>query len=187
MDHPASFSRCMLSSGSRPGSDQRNRFVTRFAYHHGYFDGLEREFRGFGMIEQFDTEELGSLTESGDFPQATNIDAASYVPTVLMKTWFHTGVYDEIDQVSQHFAAEYYGAPLATDPDFDAKSSEFRNKFLLDDTILPNDLTADEQREASRALKGAMLRQEVYGLDGPDEKHPYAVTEQNFTIERLQP
>ena len=25
-----------------------NRFVSRFAYHHGYFDGVEREFRGFG-------------------------------------------------------------------------------------------------------------------------------------------
>jgi hypothetical protein len=29
-----------------------NRFVTRNAYHHGYFDGVEREFRGFGMVEQ---------------------------------------------------------------------------------------------------------------------------------------
>jgi len=27
----------------------RNRFVTRFAYHHGHYDGEEREFRGFGM------------------------------------------------------------------------------------------------------------------------------------------
>src|SRR5262249_40687270 len=27
----------------------RNRFVTRYAYHHGFFDGEEREFRGFGM------------------------------------------------------------------------------------------------------------------------------------------
>jgi len=31
----------------------RNRFVTRYAYHHGYFDGEEREFRGFGMVEQW--------------------------------------------------------------------------------------------------------------------------------------
>ena len=26
-----------------------NRFVTRYAYHDGYFDGEEREFRGFGL------------------------------------------------------------------------------------------------------------------------------------------
>ena len=46
----------------------RNRFVTRYAYHHGYYDGTEREFRGFGMVEQRDTEELGVLTQSGAFP-----------------------------------------------------------------------------------------------------------------------
>ena len=33
-----------------------------------------------------------------------------------------------------------------------------------------------------------MLRQEVYALDGtPKAAHPYTVTEQNFTIRRLQP
>src|SRR5436190_5324360 len=33
-----------------------------------------------------------------------------------------------------------------------------------------------------------MLRQDVYGLDGTDkERHPYTITEQNFTIECLQP
>lgn len=36
----------------------RNRQVTRYAYHHGYYDGYEREFRGFGMVEQWDTEEF---------------------------------------------------------------------------------------------------------------------------------
>ena len=40
----------------------RNRFVTRYAYHHGYFDGEEREFRGFGMVEQWDTEEFAALS-----------------------------------------------------------------------------------------------------------------------------
>ena len=30
----------------------RNRFVTRYSYHHGFYDGFEREFRGFGMVEQ---------------------------------------------------------------------------------------------------------------------------------------
>src|SRR5262249_4762462 len=36
----------------------RNLFVTRYAYHHGYYDGVEREFRGFGRVDQWDTEEL---------------------------------------------------------------------------------------------------------------------------------
>ena len=46
----------------------RNRFVTRYAYHHGYFDGDEREFRGFGMVEQWDTEEFAALTGDGTLP-----------------------------------------------------------------------------------------------------------------------
>jgi hypothetical protein len=33
-----------------------SKLVTTYRYHHGYFDGPEREFRGFGMVEQFDTE-----------------------------------------------------------------------------------------------------------------------------------
>jgi hypothetical protein len=59
---------------------------------------------------------------------------------------------------------------------------------LLDDTVLPTGLTAEEEREACRSLKGAMLRQEVYALDGTDKQsHPYSVTEQNHTIESVQP
>ncbi|UCG47037.1 MAG: hypothetical protein JSU94_16245, partial [Phycisphaerales bacterium] len=48
----------------------RNLFVTRYAYHHGYFDGVEREFRGFGMVEQWDTEEYAALSQSQDFPNS---------------------------------------------------------------------------------------------------------------------
>ena len=56
----------------------RNRLVTRYAYHHGYFDGYEREFRGFGMVEQWDTEEYRTDTAfpDGDF---VNWDAAVLV------------------------------------------------------------------------------------------------------------
>ena len=43
----------------------RNRFVTRYAYHHGYFDGEEREFRGFGRVDQRDTEEYAALRPAG--------------------------------------------------------------------------------------------------------------------------
>ena len=52
----------------------RNRFVTRYAYHHGYYDGVEREFRGFGRVDQWDTEEFATLSSSSDFPQADNQD-----------------------------------------------------------------------------------------------------------------
>ena len=165
----------------------RNRFVTRYAYHHGYFDGEEREFRGFGLVEQQDTEEIAALTADGLLAGSANLAAASHVPPVLTKTWFHTGAYLGRDHVSDYFAGlldaadtgEYYREPGLGD----AQARE----LLLEDTPLPGDLSAEEEREACRALKGRMLRQEVYALDGTDkEPHPYTVTEQNFTVRALQ-
>ncbi len=167
----------------------RNRFVTRYAYHHGYFDGAEREFRGFGMVEQWDTEELAALNAGGDLPPGDNFDAASHVPPVYTKTWFHTGVYLGRERVSNFFAGlldardpgEYYREPAWSADDAEARAR------LLEDTVLPDGLTLDEEREACRALKGSMLRQEVYALDGSDkEADPYAVTEQSFAVAALQ-
>lgn len=156
-----------------------NRFVTRFAYHHGCFDGVEREFRGFGMVEQWDTEEFGVLTEGGKLP-ASNVDSSSHVPPVLTRTWFHTGVYTEERRISRVFADEYWSEPGLDDDDQAA--------MLLSDTEVPAGLTVQEEREAVRALKGAMLRQEVFGLDGsPASGRPYSVAERNYTIRLLQP
>ena len=149
----------------------RNRFVSRYTYHHGFYDGLEREFRGFGRVDQLDTEDIASLMAPGTFPTGDNIDAASSVPPVLTKTWTHTGVFLASGQISRHMEHEYF-------PD-DAQ---------LNDTILPAGLTPYEAREACRALKGSMLRQEVYALDGTAKAQiPYTVAESNFTIRTLQP
>jgi RHS repeat-associated protein len=177
----------------------RNRFVTRYAYHHGYFDGIEREFRGFGMVEQWDTEEFSALGASDAFPSATNIDDASHVPPALTRTWFHTGAFLEGSRISRQFEDEYYresdlseSLPGLTDVQMRA--------ILLDDTVLPDtirlsdgslvpfNLSAEEVREACRALKGSILRQEIYALDGTmEEDRPYSVSERNYTIELKQP
>ena len=170
----------------------RNRFVTRYAYHHGYYDGYEREFRGFGMVEQWDTEELAALTASGDLPPATNEDDASYVPPVYTRTWFHTGVFFARNRISRHFEEEYYCEP--------ALGPAQLKEMLLDDTALPTTLrlpdgtrqsfmlSAYEAQEACRSLKGSILRQEIYAQDGTEaQDRPYSVSEYNYTIELLQP
>ena len=254
-----------------------NRFVTRYAYHHGHFDGEEREFRGFGMVEQWDTEEIGALMSSGiaadaatgapqsqppkyaigevatceiqgvwqftfrpiiavkpsihpdggwfyffegvnsgipeasvvlleaagshalgcvwdgtpeatvDVSCAANIDAASHVPPVHTKTWFHTGVYLDREHISRQHARDYYGAPAPDTAQYQANLDSFIAESLLPDTPLPDGLSAEEQRQACRALKGSMLRQEVYAQDGTAKApHPYVITEQNFSVRRLQ-
>jgi RHS repeat-associated protein len=148
----------------------RSRFVTRYAYHHGYFDGVEREFRGFGSVEQWDTEEHRNDTL---FPEATplNEDAASFAPPALTKTWFHTGVFLEAGEVSRQYAKEYWPAAPP----------------MVPDSVLDVTLTAQEMREAYRAVKGSVLRVEKYGQDGTARAStPYTVTEHNYQLVRLQ-
>ncbi|MFL6820990.1 MAG: SpvB/TcaC N-terminal domain-containing protein, partial [Xanthobacteraceae bacterium] len=157
-----------------------NRFVNRYAYHHGYFDGEEREFRGFGMVEQFDTEEFATLVQRDTLPAPANLDEASHVPPVLTRTWFHTGVFFDRDRVSTAYAAEYFREVGSTAAQASAS--------LLPDTVLPDGLSAEEQREACRALKGSLLRQEVYALDGtPSAAFPVTVSERTYAVRRLQP
>ncbi|MBL9135471.1 MAG: hypothetical protein JNK85_06365 [Verrucomicrobiales bacterium] len=155
----------------------RNRFVTRYAYHHGYFDGVEREFRGFGRVDQWDTQEIGTLPGTG--VQPANEDSASYVPPALTRTWFHTGAYLDGLAMSRQFESEYYRPPgLEDDP---------AELGFLPDTLLPEGLSLPDAREACRALKGSMLRQEIYAEDGTSRSaHPYTVTEQSFTLRVVQ-
>lgn len=59
---------------------------------------------------------------------------------------------------------------------------------MLNDTVLPDGLANAEFREAVRSLKGGILRQEIYALDGSAAAdRPYSVSEHNYTIQSVQP
>lgn len=164
----------------------RNLFVTRYAYRHGFFDGLEREFRGFGMLEQWDTEEIGALTKQGSSPAGDDIDESSYVPPAHTKTWFHTGAYLECGRISRLYENDYYREGDGSRDERDL-TDEQPQAPLLDDTVLPPNLSVDEEREACRALRGSILRQEIYADDGTDASdRPYSVSERNYTVKKLQ-
>jgi RHS repeat-associated protein len=152
-------------------------FSTRYSYAHGYYDGIEREFRGFGRVEQWDTEEYNL-----DMP-VSNVDAASFVPPVHTKTWYHTGAYIRAEQVSQFYSPEYYREPGLTDDEV-AKMRLSNSVLQLTDYVL----SETETRQAVRTLQGSMLRQEIYGLDGTTkEGRPYTVSESNYAVQMLQP
>ncbi|CAN98730.1 Rhs family protein [Sorangium cellulosum So ce56] len=152
----------------------RHRFVTTYAYHHGDYDGVERETRGFGMVEQRDTESFSAFSGAGFAPPAANADPELHLPPVLTKTWFHTGAWIEGAKISARYESEYYAGDAAA--------------VRLADTQLPEGLRAMEVREACRALKGRPLRQEIYGLDGSaEEPRPYVVKEHSYAMRRLQP
>ena len=78
----------------------RTKLVTTYTYHHGFYDGREREFRGFGRVDQLDTEELTEFARPGLHDDAShgNVHGAFHVPPVLTRTWFHTSVYFDSDR-----------------------------------------------------------------------------------------
>lgn len=168
-------------------------FVSRYAYHHGHSDGNEREFRGFGMVEQWDTEEYESLARiSGTFPDTANVDAASSVPPILTRTWFHTGAEFEGTSLVGQFRKEYYQEPGLGEEELHGlrpDDTKLTNSIKIGhERYLPYEASVEEKREAFRALKGLRIRQEVYGRDGSAvETQPYQASEFSYVVKMLQP
>lgn len=159
----------------------RSRYVTRHAYHHGHYDSEEREFRGFGMVETWDTE-----THRADsaFPDGENWDLTSWSPPTHTKTWYHTGVFLEEGLISRQFENEYWIEP-ALRPE--AHAAE-RSAMELPDSTIPTGLSGFEAREACRALRGLALRAETYSEDNtPRAALPFDVVEHNYEVRRIQP
>lgn len=138
----------------------KTRLVTEYSYHHGYYDHIEREFRGFGRVDQLDAENF-----IGD-----DLDQ----PPITTRTWFHTGAFLDQQSILDQYQKEYYQDP---------------NENLLSEPVLPDELTPDEWREAQRACKGMLLRKEVFCFtDGAPEERviPYVVEQHNGLINLLQ-
>jgi hypothetical protein len=152
-----------------------NHFVSRYAYRHGFFDGFEREFRGFAMVEQWDTEDFDDSSTS-----ATNLDRSWHSPPVHSKSWFSTGNF--LGEGSLQLASEYFDIPESHE------TAEGFSATLLEDSVIPSGLNLNLAREACRALKGHLFRCEVYSDDkSPKAKIPYTVSESNYTVRMLQP
>ncbi|MHC4675901.1 MAG: SpvB/TcaC N-terminal domain-containing protein, partial [Planctomycetota bacterium] len=163
----------------------KTKLVTTFKYHHGYYDGREREFRGFGRVDQYDTEEFeafanDSLHEGENL--FTNSDEAHHLPPVLTKNWFHTGVY--FDENLPSSSGVFY--------DKEDMMAAYRKEFYQGDAwaFVLEDHSVDTggtPHEAYRALRGSLLHSEVYALDDTDKaKHPFTVSESRYEVKQLQ-
>lgn len=136
-----------------------NSLTSEFSYHHGYWDGVEREFRGFGRVDQRDTLRQKDLTS-----------AARYSPPAETRTWFHLG------PTSDQFA----GHPFTTGFTYEYWSED---PNVLPVPPLPTGMSNQEQRDALRALRGSMLRAELYILDGSERAtRPHRVDEESHGV-----
>jgi RHS repeat-associated protein len=145
----------------------KSHLTTSYSYHHGFFDGVEREFRGFARVEQIDAEEF-----------TVGPDTELFQAPVRTVTWFHTGAWLEKERLETALQLEYFPPGPKTPTQL---------AMLLADTVLPSALSIQDEREAARALRGHMLRQEVYANDAsPQASLPYLTTEQNVNVRLLQ-
>jgi hypothetical protein len=157
-------------------------FSSTYSYHHGYFDGIEREFRGFGRVEQRDVETYGKFMQGNiDSPYITQ-DHTLYQPPIKTITWYHTGAAVERDRILSALKHEYVTIP------------GFTEHQLPEPTLTPADLSPEEWHEALRACKGMVLRQEVFELDvdlldqGTEKPvRLYTTAYHNSNITRMQP
>ncbi len=169
----------------------KTRFVTSYKYHHGYYDGREREFRGFGRVDQYDSEFLPTSTTRelyGEYDQFDNLRTEYHVPTVMTRSWFHTGACFGNREIGSA------GHPSG----YTDLNEAFQKEFYRDDlNSFPNDgPTLDFSPEVTinsaapginNAMKGALLRSEVYSLDDSDKaSHPYVVKVNNYRIKEIQ-
>ncbi|CAN5782747.1 hypothetical protein BH18ACI4_BH18ACI4_20010 [soil metagenome] len=161
----------------------RVKLTTEYNYHNGYWDGAEREFRGFGMVEQFDTESFDNYGEPGLHGVEAlfaKVDQKHFSDPTLTKTWFHQGPIGEEfgDWKEQEWSDQYW----QEDPQL-LKHTESVNAFLS------SFKDRRVKRDALRTLRGSILRTELYAMDGTElEDRPYTVIEYAYGLrEESQP
>ena len=145
---------------------EKSRFATSYSYHHGYYDHYESEFRGFGRVEQIDVETFGEFAAGNSVSPYISDDKTLYQPPVKTVTWFHTGSFLDRERILSQFKEEYFPTWFeGKNPETINILGDFTEKDLPEPDLQQRDLTTQEHREALRACKGMMLRQEVYELD----------------------
>jgi RHS repeat-associated protein len=156
------------------------KLTTEYSYHHGYWDGGEREFRGFGRVDQRDTEVFDryhreALQGEREFAEVAH---EHFSPPTEARTWFHLGpVGPEFgDWQELDLSSEYW----SEDPPALARPAQVTG-FL-------RGLPRRARRDAVRTLRGSSLRSEVYALDGSaHQSRPYSVTESIMGVREEEP
>ena len=145
-----------------------NSLVSSYRFRNGFYDGREREFRGFGYVE--------AMNSAFDEPASPG-DRES-TPPQQVRSWYHTG--RESDETA------LYGNPF-TDPAAFTVGSTRLTKLDASNKDQVLDATVEQKWWLYRALNGQLLREEVYGLDDdPASAVPYSVRVARYQARLIQ-
>ncbi|WP_025112741.1 SpvB/TcaC N-terminal domain-containing protein [Pseudomonas sp. H1h] len=145
-----------------------NRLTQGFEYREGNYDGREREFRGFGRLQQFDSESAAGDDDSG------------FTAPVRVCTWFHTG------QAMERSREGYFNRDADAVALGNTLFSRYHPADECDEPMTPPD--AATEYEIARALAGSVARSETWaGADDPATACPYAVVEHRYRVREVRP
>ncbi len=154
-------------------------YTQRYRYHDGYFDPVEREFRGFGFVETWDSETYEAFQATAiTYPGPTVMPQEElWMPPVYTRSWFITGAYEQTPVICAQYETEFYNG--------DTQQWHIPI-FELDSAWDSQD--AFSKRQAYASLAGALIRTEVYAEDNtPLAAHPYTVSMSGMQVRLVQP
>ncbi|WP_371356099.1 SpvB/TcaC N-terminal domain-containing protein [Pseudomonas chlororaphis] len=147
-----------------------NTLAQSFLYRQGLYAGIDREFRGFGFVQQLDTNSTAAST-------GWNIENTA---PAIIKTWYHTGLEDSESNPA---------VPPYVDPAIftlgPTRFTEFNPLTGQDDAL--GEIQATTRYQLCRALTGRQLRMEIYSADdGPQDAVPYSVSTIQYQVRLVQ-
>ncbi len=144
-----------------------------YSYSDGFYDYNEREYRGFGRVEKRELEV--SLSDSNLEPSAP----------LCMINWYHTGAptmddtYDDAGDTRLIRRQDYY--------QFDQDIADISATLLDEDDLTGAQNIEEFERNAHRALRGRLLRNEVYGIENGQRKSvPFSAQETRYRVKHIQ-
>lgn len=133
------------------------RMTSRFEYRDGYFDSIERTFRGFGLVDRHDRSASAVASEGSD--------------PICVRTWFHDGVADHETSRRRDF---YRGDARAAS----VGPMQFEGELTSDEHVRAWRALAGQQvRTESYAIDRS----------GSRAPHPFQVSEARFSVRLVQP
>lgn len=139
------------------------KFSQRYEYHDGFFDGEERMFRGFCLVDQYDSD-----IYMGD----SSVPKAEFSDPVCLRTWYHNGAVNwQRERSKGYYLGDTFGVQF----------SDYEIEEI-------SQLGSEEFFDAIRSLAGQVIRTETYGLTGDRRReNPFQVSQASYAIKRLQP
>lgn len=148
-----------------------NTFSQHYQYRQGFYDAIERDFCGFGLILQTDSALPVSTAETSA--------PSLHSPPLLKKTWYHTG---------QHNGQPPVGYDRSDSEAITLAASQFTR--LVDATgydQVITDLDPITQQDMQRALRGRVRRCEIFSLANEKQAaYPYTVSETRYRLRQRQ-